>query len=104
VVRGRLEGIRRGGVGRARAGRAVGRAAAARLPRGAAGAERVAAVPLPLSLFPSRRAARRSMRKIPEKEKGGGRGSLCGARGGDGFLSLVQSSEGLEREARPACS
>lgn len=48
----------------------MGRAATARLPRGAAGAERVAAAPLPLPPLPSHPAARPDLRKIPENGEG----------------------------------
>lgn len=70
----------------------VERAAAARLPRGAAAAERVAAAP-PSSLLPSHPAARPGMRKIPENEKGGGRGRSCSSRGGHYFLLPALRSE-----------
>lgn len=64
---------------------AVGKAVAARPLRVAVGAERVAAVPLPLFLH-SHPAARPGARKIPENKKGGGRGGLCSTRGGHYFF------------------
>lgn len=66
--------------------RAVGRAAAARLPRGAAGAERVAAATPAFSSrpLPSGRAPRHA--EDSRNEKGGGCGSQCSTRGGHCFL------------------
>lgn len=84
--------------------RAVGTAAAARLPRGAAGAERVAAVPLPLPLLSSHPAARLGMRKIPENEKGGGRGSCAPLGEGTISSSPPRRLKALEWATGSECS
>lgn len=82
--------------------RAVGRAAAARFPRGAAGAERVAAAPLPLPsspLLPSGRAPRHA--EDSRKREGRGPGQLCSTRGGHYFLISAPPSESPRVGRRP---
>lgn len=56
--------------------------------------------PLP-SLLPSHPAARPGMRKIPENEKGGGRGRSCSTRGGHGFRLPALRAEPPRVGGRP---